>query len=91
MITDTKKGCARRLNPISQLEVNMKDSAALKKKILPVDLQLSKLTLEQVRRIDMLLAEIDDYGEVRIIVQKGELRYISKINSYKLFDKEDRD
>ena len=69
----------------------MKDSAALKKKVLPADLQLSKLTLEQVRRIDTLLAEIEDYGEVRIIVQKGELRYISKIDSYRLFDKEDRD
>lgn len=69
----------------------MKDSAALKKKVLPADLQLSKLTMEQVKRIDTLLAEIEDYGEVRIIVQKGELRYISKIHSYKISDKEDRD
>lgn len=69
----------------------MTDFSALKKKVLPADLQLSRLTLEQVKRIDKLLAEIEDYGEVRIIVQKGELRYISKINSYKLFDKEDRD
>ena len=69
----------------------MKESAASKKKILPADLQLSRLTPEHVKRIDTLLAEIEEYGEVRIIVQKGELRYISKINSYKIFDKEDRD
>ncbi len=69
----------------------MKVSAAPEKKLLPADLQLTKLTLKQVRRIDTLLAEIEDYGEVRIIVQKGELRYISKIDSYRLFDKEDRD
>jgi hypothetical protein len=69
----------------------MKDFAALKKKVLPADLQLLRLTIEQVKRIDALLAEIEEYGEVRIIVQKGELRYISKINSYKIFEKEDRD
>ena len=69
----------------------MKDAPSPKKKVLPAELQLLRLTPEQVKRIDALLAEIEEYGEVRIIVQKGELRYISKINSYKVADKEDRD
>ena len=69
----------------------MKDYAASKKKLLPANLQLLRLTVEQVKRIDALLAQIKEYGEVRIIVQKGELRYISKIESYKISDKEDRD
>ena len=74
-----------------QLDVIMKNAASLKKKVLPAEFHLLRLTPEQVKRIDALLAEIEEYGEVRIIVQKGELRYISKINSYKLSDKEDRD
>ena len=46
-------------------------------------LDLHLLTAEQVQRIDKLLAEVGDYGEVHLIVQKGELRYINKVESYK--------
>ncbi len=48
-----------------------------------VDLGLKKLTMDQIRRIDSLLASLGDYGEVHLIVQHGELRYINKVESYK--------
>lgn len=57
----------------------------------PANLKLYKLTLEQVRRIDEILDELGEYGEVHIIVQKGELRYINKVESYKFWDREDSD
>ena len=46
-------------------------------------LNLKKLSLEQIRRIDSLLASLGDYGEIHLIVQHGELRYINKVESYK--------
>ncbi len=42
------------------------------------------LTLEQVQRIDDLLRTVGDYGELRLIVQKGELRYLNKVESHKV-------
>jgi hypothetical protein len=50
-------------------------------------LQLKKLTLEQVRHIDAVLASLSEYGEVQLIVQHGELRYINKVESFKAWDK----
>lgn len=47
------------------------------------DLALQKLTLEQIKQIDALLTSLPEYGEVRLIVQKGQLRYINKVESYK--------
>lgn len=52
--------------------------------VIPRDLLLSKLTLAHIRRIDAMLATLPDYGEVRLIVQKGELRFINKVESYKV-------
>jgi putative heme iron utilization protein len=46
-------------------------------------LDIQMLTVEQVQRIDGLLSEVGEYGEVHLIVQKGELRYINKVESYK--------
>ncbi len=46
-------------------------------------LKLKRLDLDQVRHIDDLLASIGDYGEVHLIVQHGELRYINRVESYK--------
>ena len=46
-------------------------------------LQLKRLTLEQVQRIDMLLDSIGEYGELHLIVQHGELRYINRVESFK--------
>ena len=50
------------------------------------DLTLRRLTLEQIRRIDEMLTALPDYGEVRLIVQRGQLRYINKMESYKTGD-----
>jgi hypothetical protein len=69
----------------------MKDTEPLNRIPLPSNLILQKLTLEQVKRIDEMLDEVGEYGEVHIIVQRGELRYINKVESYKLWDKEDKD
>ena len=46
-------------------------------------LRLKKLTLENVKEIDEMLASLGDYGEVRLVVQHGELRYINKMESFK--------
>lgn len=67
----------------------MKKQEPLNKNSLPGDLKLYKLTLEHIRRIDEMLDEVGEYGEVHIIVQKGELRYINKIQSYSLREDED--
>jgi hypothetical protein len=44
---------------------------------------LKKLTPEQVKRIDEVLDSLDEYGEVRLVIQRGELRYINKVESFK--------
>ena len=67
----------------------MNDQNPLNKKILSGDLELHKLSLEHIRRIDEMLDEIGEYGEIHLIVQRGELRYINKVESYRLWDKED--
>jgi len=46
-------------------------------------LKLNSLTPEQVQRIDEYLASVGDYGEVHLVVQNGELRYINRIESHK--------
>lgn len=45
-------------------------------------LTLTKLTLDQVKHIDEVLASLGEYGEVHLIVQHGELRYINKVESF---------
>ena len=51
-----------------------------------VQVELKKLTREQVRQIDDALASLPDYGEVRLIVQHGELRYINRVESHRAWD-----
>ncbi len=53
-------------------------------------LQLRKLTLEQVQLIDKALASLGEYGEVHLVIQHGELRYINKLESQKAW-KNDQD
>ena len=67
----------------------MNDQDPLNKKTIPSGLKLRKLSLEHIKRIDEMLDELGEYGEVRLIVQRGELRYINKVESYRLWDKED--
>lgn len=54
------------------------------------ELNLKKLTLEQVQQLDKLLASLGEYGEVHLVVQHGELRYMNKVESYKAW-KNDQD
>ncbi|HEX8993514.1 MAG TPA: hypothetical protein VF784_17680 [Anaerolineales bacterium] len=50
---------------------------------------LKRLTEQQVRQIDDALASIDEYGEVRLIVQKGVLRFITRVESYRAWKSQD--
>lgn len=45
-------------------------------------LELKKLRPFQVQKIDELLTLLGDYGEIRLIVQNGKLRYINNLVSY---------
>ena len=47
-----------------------------------------KLTPEQIKRIEELLAEIDDYGELHFVFQHGDFRYIRKIENFNVWDME---
>jgi hypothetical protein len=44
--------------------------------------KLKKLTSHQVQEIDDCLTSIGKYGEVRLVVKNGQLRYINKLVSY---------
>ncbi len=46
-------------------------------------LRLKRLSPAQVQRIDDFLDLVGDYGEVHLIMQNGELRYINTIESHK--------
>jgi len=46
-------------------------------------LKLRLLNFEQVRRIDAMLASLGDYGEVHLVIQHGQLRYINRVESHK--------
>jgi len=44
---------------------------------------LKKISEEQLKMIDEYLASIGSYGEVHLVVQNGELRYINRVESHK--------
>ncbi len=67
----------------------MFDSDSKGKKELPAGLELKKLNVDTIRRIDALLASLGDYGEIHLIVQHGELRYINKVESYRAWKDDD--
>lgn len=47
---------------------------------------LQKLTLEQIKYIDKTLEEVGEYGEVHIIVERSQLRYVNKLNSKAIYN-----
>jgi hypothetical protein len=49
---------------------------------------LKFLNTETVRLIDRALQEVGDFGEVRLLVEKGRLRFIQKTRSEKVTDSE---
>ncbi len=46
-------------------------------------LKLKHITPDQGQKIDEYLGSVGDYGEVSLVVQNGELRYINKIVSFR--------
>lgn len=45
---------------------------------------LRRLTLAHLRRIDKSLEEVGDYGEVRLRVEKGVVRFVEVVVSRRL-------
>ena len=67
----------------------MTSSSNTRSASLPNDLKLKKLTVEQIEQIDEFVASVGDYGEVQLVIQHGELKYINKMESHKAWnDKE---
>jgi hypothetical protein len=54
-------------------------------------LRLKKLTSQQVEQIDGLLSSLEEHGEVHLIVQRGILKYINKVEKYKSWKDDDRE
>ncbi len=54
--------------------------------VLKLERPLSVLKVEHIRQIDDALAELGPFGEVRIIKQRGKLRFIQKVESKSLTD-----
>jgi hypothetical protein len=52
--------------------------------VLTLDQPLSVLKFEHIKKIDDALAELGPFGEVRIIKQRGKLRFIQKVESESL-------
>jgi hypothetical protein len=51
--------------------------------LLPNGTKLRKLKPEQLKQIDELLESIGEYGEIHLVIQHGELRYINSVESHK--------
>lgn len=69
----------------------MTDQMTLSKVRMLADHKVIKLTPEHIQQIDELLAEIGLYGQVQIVVENGQLRYINKLESYKARSRENEE
>ena len=47
-----------------------------------------QLTQEQIEKINEALASIREFGEIRLVVQRGTLKYINVLKSHKAWDDE---
>jgi hypothetical protein len=54
--------------------------------VLTLDRPLSVLKFEHIRKIDDALAELGPFGEVRLIKQRGKLRFIQKVESESILE-----
>ena len=50
------------------------------------DLALKVLSCSQIQRIDNLLSGLGPFGKVRLIKQKGRLRFVEKVESFDFSD-----
>ncbi len=66
------------------MEGNMQSSDH-KERSLPLP-GLKKLNEQQVRQIDTALESVGEYGEVHLIVQHGQLKYINRVESHWAWD-----
>ena len=55
------------------------------------DLGLKKLTSEQVEQIDELLESLEDQGEVRLIIQRGTLKYINRVEKHAAWETDEQE
>jgi hypothetical protein len=53
--------------------------------------QPRRLTAQQVQQINELLAALGEYGEIHLIVQRGELKYINKVESQRAWTDDDQE
>ncbi len=53
-------------------------------------LRLKKLTAEQIEQIDDFIASLGEYGEIHLVIQRGQLKYINKVESHKAWKDDDR-
>lgn len=49
--------------------------------VIRLDRPLKMLTTEQIRQIDQALADLGPFAEVRLIKNKGKLRFIQRVDS----------
>ena len=78
-------GLAYRLLPDSMWEggttAMAEDTSYETLPVLELDRPLGVLKSEHIRQIDDALAELGPFGEVRIIKQRGKLRFIQRVES----------
>ena len=67
-----------------------KDTSCETSSVLVLDRPLSVLKFEHIRQIDDALAELGPFGEVRIIKQRGNLRFIQKVESESIMEEPER-
>jgi hypothetical protein len=68
------------------MEGNMESPDSKGRQLSAVALGLKKLNEQQIRQIDMALESVGDYGEVHLIIQHGQLRYINRLESHRAWD-----
>lgn len=55
------------------------------------DLRLKKLTEQQVEQIDELIERLGEHGEIHLIVQRGILKYINKVEKHKFWGTDEQE
>ena len=54
-------------------------------------LNLKKLTAEQIQQIDDFIASLGEYGEIHLVIQRGQLKYINRMESHKAWKEDGED
>jgi hypothetical protein len=55
------------------------------------NLRLKKLTGQQVEQIDELVSSLGEQGELHLILQRGVLKYINRVEKDKSWKADDQD